>query len=120
MKFKFDAKGKYSLNAHISSGYYFNWAFADSGWGSTANTEAVPLAHDLAPYYARDVIPGVVHSTVQNILHTYYPNASPALIAQLTPVLTAQVTAQVTPIITNSLEQPLPTCLQAVIYEDWN
>lgn len=29
-RFKFDKEGKYSINAHVSSGYYFNWAYADA------------------------------------------------------------------------------------------
>lgn len=39
-RFKFDAKGKYSINFHGSSGYFFNWAYAGTGWGG-GNQEAI-------------------------------------------------------------------------------
>jgi len=38
-RFKLDAEGKYSVNFHVSSGRYFNWAYADSigkGFGDSA------------------------------------------------------------------------------------
>ena len=39
-RFKLDDAGKYSINFHVSSGRYFNWAYADSigtGFGDLAN-----------------------------------------------------------------------------------
>ena len=119
-KFKFDSKGKYTLNAHVSSGYYFNWAFADTGWGSTGDTTAGPLVHDVTPYLARDVIPGVVNSTVQNILRTQYAGAPASVIAQLTPILTAAVTAQVTPIILKQVEAATLVQIKTINSTGWN
>lgn len=46
-KLKLDGEGKYTVNFHVSTGRYFNWAYADSigaGFGSTA-------ANSL-PYYS--------------------------------------------------------------------
>jgi len=120
MKFKFDPKGRYSLNAHVSSGYYFNWAYADSGWGKGTAHSFPALAHDMAPFKAKEIIPGVVNATVQQILATQYAGAPPSVIAQVTPILTAQVTAQVTPIVTKQVENAIFNQVKDLNNEGWN
>lgn len=102
-KFKFDKEGKYSVNVHASSGYYFNWAYADTGWGNTTNDAIHKAAPSLATYATREVAPPLIASTVSNYIAVNYPNATPAQIAQLTPVLTAQFTPIVTGRVYNGL-----------------
>jgi hypothetical protein len=102
-KFKFDKEGRYTVNAHASSGYYFNWAYADTGWGNTVN-DAIRLgAPGMADIVAMEVAPGVIQSQVQGYINANYPGATPEQIAQLTPVLTAQFAPIVTPQVRNSL-----------------
>lgn len=120
MKFKFDAKGKYSLNAHVSSGYYFNWAYADSGWGKGTAHSFPVLAHDMAPFQARDIIPGVVNSTVNQILAAQYAGAPPEVLAQVRAMLTPIVTAQVTPIVTKQVEAAIYKQVKDLNNEGWN
>ncbi len=96
-KFKFDKEGRYTINAHASSGYYFNWAYADTGWGNTVNDAIKKGAPGMADIITREVAPPAIDSAVQNYIRAYYPNATPAQVAQLTPVLTAQFTPIVTP-----------------------
>jgi len=120
MKFKFDAKGKYSLNAHVSSGYYFNWAYADSGWGKGTAHSFPILAHDMAPFKAREIIPGVVNATVNQILAAQYAGAPPEVLAQVRAILTPQVTAQVTPIVTKQVETAIYNQIKDLNNQGWN
>jgi hypothetical protein len=107
-KFKFDKEGKYTINVHASSGYYFNWAYADTGWGNTVTDTIRKAAPGMANIVANEVAPPAIQSAVQNYIATNFPNATPAEIAQLTPVLTAQftpiVTAQVKSTLTNEFQ----------------
>ena len=119
-KFKFDSKGRYSLNAHISSGYYFNWAYADSGWGKGTSGRANVLAHDITPFIAKPVIANVVASTVQNIINTQFAGAPQSVIDQMRPILTAQVTAQVTPIVTSQVEAATYEQIKPLNSQGWN
>jgi len=102
-KFKFDKDGKYTVNVHASSGYYFNWAYADTGWGNTVNDAIRRGAPGMADIVAMEVAPGVIQSQVQNYINANYPGATPEQIAQLTPILTAQFAPIVTPQVRNSL-----------------
>ena len=106
-KFKFDKEGRYTVNVRASSGYYFNWAYADTGLGNTVNEGLQIMAPGIAVYGARDIAPGAIQGAVQGYIAQNYPNATPAQIAQLTPVLTAQftpiVTAQVVAGITSQM-----------------
>lgn len=95
-KFKFDKDGRYSVNVHASSGYYFNWAYADTGVGNTVNDVLYKAAPGQTPYISREIIPGTVQTSVANYIRQVYPNATPEQVAQLTPVLTAQFTPIVT------------------------
>ncbi len=119
-KFKFDSKGRYSVNAHVSSGYYFNWAYADTGWGKGTAKSFPVLARDLAPFQAKSVIPDVVNSTVQNILNTQFAGAPQSVIDQMRPVITAQVTAQVTPVVTKQVENAIYNQVKNLNNEGWN
>jgi hypothetical protein len=119
-KFKFDSKGRYSLNAHVSSGYYFNWAYADSGWGKGTAKSFPVLARDMAPFQAKSVIPGVVAAQVQQIINTQFAGAPQSVIDQMRPVITAQVTAAVTPIVTKQVETAIFNQVKNLNNEGWN
>lgn len=95
-KFKFDKAGKYSLNVQASTGYYFNWAFADSGLGNTSNEVIHRGAPTIATFATRELAPPIIDQTVSGYIAANYPGATPAQIAQLRPVLTAQFTPIVT------------------------
>jgi len=96
-KFKFDKEGRYTINAQASSGYYFNWAYADTGLGNTGNDALHKSAPAMGYWIAEYQLPGVVQTAVQNYIRVNYPTATPAQIAQLTPVLTAQFTPVIRP-----------------------
>lgn len=104
-KFKFDKEGKYTINVHASSGYYFNWAYADTGWGNVTNDVIYKAAPGIASFVVREVAPPVVQSTVANFIAANYPTATPEQIAQLTPILTAQFTPIVNAQVQAGLEQ---------------
>jgi hypothetical protein len=55
-RFKFDAAGRYSINAHLSSGYFFNWAYAGTGIGGGNQEAAVKVTKVLGP------LPGFVEN----------------------------------------------------------
>jgi hypothetical protein len=107
-KFKFDREGRYTVNVRASSGYYFNWAYADTGMGNTVTEVIRQAAPGTAVYAAQELAPAAIQSAVQGYIAQNYPNATPQQIAQLTPVLTAQftpiVTAQVQAGIVNQLQ----------------
>jgi hypothetical protein len=91
-KFKFDREGKYTVNVHASSGYYFNWAYADTGMGNTVNEVIRKAAPGMAPYVVPELAPAAIQQAVSGYIAANFPGATPDQIAQLTPVLTAQFT----------------------------
>jgi len=95
-KFKFDREGRYTINAQASSGYYFNWAYADTGLGNTVNNSIRRGAAGMANIVKDELAPAAIQGAVANYIRVNYPNATPQQIAQLTPVLTAQFTPIVT------------------------
>lgn len=107
-KFKFDKEGRYTVNARASSGYYFNWAYADTGLGNTVNDAIQMTAAGTAVYAARDVAPGAIQSAVQGYIAQNFPNATPQQIAAMTPALTAQFT----PIVTAQVESAIASQLR--------
>jgi hypothetical protein len=89
-KFKFDAEGKYSLNVRASSGYYFNWAYADINSTTDINSGVRNGAAGIAREIVRVQLPDALASTVSGIIRARYPNATPAEVAQYTVALNAQ------------------------------
>jgi hypothetical protein len=96
-KFKFDREGRYSINAKASSGYYFNWAYADDGLGGDINSAVHKGAVGLTTELGKDTIPPLVESTLQQTLRApQYRNATPEMIAALRANLTQIITTQFT------------------------
>jgi len=106
-KFKFDKEGRYTVNVHASSGYYFNWAYADTGLGNTVN-EAIRIGSPgIARYVTPEVAPAQITLAVQQYIAAYYPGATPEQIAYLTPLVTAQLTPIVTEQVRAGLQQSI-------------
>jgi hypothetical protein len=108
-KFKFDKAGKYTINAQSSSGYYFNWAYAEFGVGAGGDESIHRAAPFMTPWIVRDNAPGAINQAVSGYIAANFPNATPAQIAQLRPVLTAQFTPIVTQAVTNATMLSLTT-----------
>jgi hypothetical protein len=106
-KLKLDKEGRYTINAQASSGYYFNWAYADTGWGNTANEARRRGAAGQAVHIAEELVPGFVQTRVTNYIAQNYPNATPEQIAQLRTTLTAQFTPAMMASYTASYERTL-------------
>ena len=55
-RFRFDAAGRYAVAFHLSSGRYFNWAYADTIGGQFSDTVPPTLARLRWPSWSASVI----------------------------------------------------------------
>ena len=117
-KFKFDKEGRYSINAMASSGYYFNWAYAEFGWGAGGDESVRRGAANMAPWIVRDQLPGAVDQAVSGYIAANYPNATPTEIAILRPTLIDQFTPVVRQAVNDEVMNTLST--QSGSPKGWN
>ena len=88
--FNLDAAQRYTVNFHVSSGHYFNWAYADvMGGGSD-----VAIAKELnfvGPYLGNELLPGVLPGAAQQVIAEKFPGLPPAMAAALLPAVEQQI-----------------------------